>query len=175
MKRKLFIVLLFCCSFSLSCGYTTSSTLPANQKTICVESFENKIVYTSKSSQNLYFPLLEVNVTDAVIDRFLFDGNLKIAGMGTSDLLLKGELKSYSKGGLRYTDDDDVQEYRVRVTVSLELWDADKEELIWSESGFSGEATYFVTGEKATSEEAAVELAIVDLARRIVERTIENW
>ena len=76
---------------------------------------------------------------------------------------------------LRYTDDDDVQEYRVQVVVSFELTNAHNEEFSWQEPSFVGEATYFVTGSQATTEESAVDKAIIDLARRIVERTIEDW
>jgi hypothetical protein len=46
---------------------------------------------------------------------------------------------------------------------------------MWKYDRFIGEATYFVTGAQATSEESAVEEATTDLARRIVERTVENW
>ena len=161
--------------FSSGCGYTTSSTLPKSIRTIRVEPFRNSIDYTGGTGRNIYLPLLEVKARNAVIDRFLFDGNLKVVEPHEADLLLKGELKNYQRSGLRYTDDDDVQEYRVHVTVSFELYNARTQELSWSEPNFVGEATYFVTGPSAKSEESAVEAAILDLARRIVERTIEDW
>ena len=166
------------------CGYTTKSTLPSNIKTIYVETFKNNIDFAAEGRRNLYLPLLEIKVRNAVINRFLFDGNLKIADADKADLVLKGQLLSYNRTALRYTDNDDVQEYRIHITVSLEMWDAQKgrespaegeEPTGWTESGFVGEATYFTTGALAKSEEAAVEDAITDLARRIVERTVENW
>ncbi|MCK5013390.1 MAG: LptE family protein [Candidatus Omnitrophica bacterium] len=157
------------------CGYTTKSTLPASIKTIRVEPFKNSINYTEGTGRNIYFPLLEVKARNAVIDRFLFDGNLKVVEPHEADLILEGELKRYQRSGLRFTDDDDVQEYRVHVTVSFELRDTQSGEVSWSEPNFVGEATYFVTGAEARSEESAVDDAIVDLARRIVERTIEDW
>jgi len=159
------------------CGYTTRSTLPKNIKTIHIASFKNKIDYTSDAGggRNIYLPLLEVDVRNAVIDRFLFDGNLKVVEEGRADFILRGNLKRYERTVLRYTDDDDVQEYRVHVTVSLELWTPQTDEPDWTESDFVGEATYFVSGPQAISEETAIKNAITDLARRIVERTIENW
>lgn len=158
-----------------SCGYTTRSTLPSTIKTIHVETFKNNVDFSAEGSRNLYLPLLEIKVRNAVINRFLFDGNLKIAEADKADLVLKGQLLSYDRTALRYTDNDDVQEYRIHITVSLEMHNAKKEEIAWKESAFVGEATYFVTGALAKSEEAAVEDAITDLARRIVERTVENW
>jgi len=158
-----------------SCGYTTKSTLPSGIKTIHVETFKNNIDFAAEGRRNLYLPLLEIKVRNAVINRFLFDGNLKIADADKADLVLKGQLLSYDRTALRYTDNDDVLEYRIHITVSLEMWNARKGETDWTESGFVGEATYFVTGASARSEEAAVEDAITDLARRIVERTVEAW
>lgn len=158
-----------------SCGYTTRSTLPSSLKTIYVETFKNNIDFAVEGRRNLYLPLLEVNVRNAVINRFLFDGNLKIADADKADLILKGQLLSYDRTALRYADNGDVQEYRIHIMVSLELYNAQKQETSWTESGFVGEATYFVTGALAKSEETAVTDAITDLARRIVERTVEDW
>lgn len=174
--RPVFCVVYFVsCTLLTSCGYTTKSTLPQSIKTIRVEPFKNSINYTTGTGRNIYFPLLEVKARNAVINRFLLDGNLKIVEPHEADLILKGELKRYERSGLRYTDDDDVQEYRVHITVSFDLIDTRSGEISWAEPNFVGEATYFVTGPSAKSEESAVEAAIVDLARRIVERTIEDW
>ncbi|HPB68354.1 MAG TPA: LPS assembly lipoprotein LptE, partial [Candidatus Omnitrophota bacterium] len=117
----------------------------------------------------------EVKVRNAIIDRFLFDGNLRVAEKDQADLVLSGELIRYERYALRYTDNDDVQEYRVHVIVNLVMKDCRQNEVFWEESGFAGEATYFVSGAMATTESSALEEATVDLARRVVERTIENW
>jgi len=176
MKRLLPVFLIvFVTGILTGCGYTTRSTLAGHLNTIHVEAFDNKIAYTSSTSKSIYFPLLEVDIRNAIIDRILFDGNLKIADAGQSDLVLKGELIGYEKQPLRFTDGDDVEEYRIHVIVSLKLWDNSKNALRWSESRFVGESTYFVRGSQVTSEESAVNEAIADLARRIVERTVEDW
>ena len=169
-----FALLCSCVLFS-SCGYTTSSMLPKSIKTIRVEPFKNSIDFATGTSRNLYLPLLEVQVRNAVIDRFVFDGNLKVVEPHEADLILSGELISYERSGLRFTDDDDVEEYRVHVTVSFKLIKAKSEEVSWIEPGFVGETTYFVSGPSVTTEESAVDEALLDLARRIVERTIEDW
>lgn len=174
MRLKLFIASLFV-AFICGCGYTTSSTLPAHLKTIHIGHFKNKIQFTAESSRNNYLPLIEVDSRNAVINRFQFDGNLKITDSEIADLVLEGELKSYSRGALRYTDDEDVQEYRVTVTMSLTMWDRQKNDYAWVEPSFSGEGTYFVTGSQASTEEDALREAIDDLAKRIVERTVEDW
>jgi len=162
------------CFFIASCGYTTKSTLPSRYKTISIKKFKNNISYANESKRNLYLPLLEINTRNAIIDRFMFDGNLKISESDQADMVMTGELVDYSREVLRYDDNDDVQEYRIRVTVSLELWDNKKQEVSWKEN-LAGEATFFLAGSQATSEETASGEAMTDLARRIVERTIEDW
>ena len=46
---------------------------------------------------------------------------------------------------------------------------------MWEEKGFIGDATYFTSGTLAKTEDTALDEAVDDLARRIVERTIEWW
>lgn len=175
--KKLLLTLAVCAVAlsSLRCGYTTSSTLPGHLRTVHVKQIKNKVDFAAERSRNLYIPLIEVDVRNAIIDRFLFDGNLKIAEEDTADLILSGELTSYDRGALRFTEGDDPEEYRVRVVVNLTMYDTHDEVEMWAEPGFAGEAEFFITGPLATPEEDAVREAIEDLARRIVERTVEDW
>lgn len=175
-KFPVLILMLFVVSLSsVNCGYSTSIMAATGLRTIYIEPFNNNINYTSELQNEVYVPLLEVKVRDAVINRFQFDGHLKIAKPEVADLILKGALIGYERNVLRRTDNDDVEEYRLHVLVDLVLWDPEKEEVVWEERGFAGETTFFLTGPKSKSEASAVEDAIVDLAKRIVERTIEDW
>jgi outer membrane lipopolysaccharide assembly protein LptE/RlpB len=161
--------------FLAGCGYSARSALPAHLRTIHVEPFRNTIEYVTENRDQVYIPLLEVNVRNAVIERFQFNGNLRIANAESADLILKGDLVAFRRVPLRYTDDDKVEEYRLEIAVNFVLLDADQPVPVWMEPGFVGEATYFVRGPNATSESSAIQAAMVDLARRVVERTIENW
>jgi len=157
------------------CGYTTRSALPENFQTIYVESFKNKIDFTSQQRRSVYLPLLEVKVQKAIVSRFQFDGNLRVTKEDTADLKLIGDLVGYERDVLQYTDNDDVQEYRVRILVNLKMTDTQSGEVLWQENNFAGEGTYFVSGPKPGSESTAVSDAELDLARRVVDRTVENW
>lgn len=157
------------------CGYTTGSLLPSNYKTINIEPFKNKIGYVSEGRRELYIPLLENKVRDSIIVRFQNDGHLKVARSGQSDLLLKGDLVRFEREELRIDDNDQVSEYRVRITVNIVLMDPNNDREMWSEGSFAGEATYYLSGPQAKSESQAVEDALVDLSRRVVERTLEDW
>ena len=157
------------------CGYTTGSLLPSNFRTIYVEPFKNNVGYVSEATRGVYIPLLETKVHTAVINRFQFDGHLKVNGSDHADLVLKGNLIEFNRDELRLTDNKDVQEYRIRITMSLTLTDPVSGQIVWTEPSFSGEATYFTTGPQAKPESAALDDALTDLSRRVVERTIENW
>lgn len=178
MKRTYFLAILVFLVCVSGCGYTTRSLSPAIAafKTIYVQPFKNSVDYSSeRGSKNLYIPMMEVKVSNAVINRFVHDGVLKVAKEHEADLVLKGELINYRRDELRRDDDDNVQEYRITVTVSLVLWDVAKEEPMWTEPGFSGDTTYFLSGPAARSESAAIDDAVNDLAQRIIERTVEDW
>jgi len=176
MKRIFLITLLVVFSFTFSsCGYTTRSSLSPDLKTIHIKPFINNVDYVSSGETGLYVPLLEVKVRSAVISRYQFDGNLKISDNDGSDLVLTGALESYERDVLREDDNDDVEEYRIRIVVSLSMYNSNLGEVIWKEPGFAGETTYFLQGASAVSEEVALEDALTDLAQRIVDRTIENW
>jgi hypothetical protein len=91
-------------------------------------------------------------------------------------VVLKGELLEFRRDPLRYDDNDEVQEYRISIRVNLQLEDKRKGQLIWEENNFAGETTYFTPGHSGSkSEDTAVNDAIADLARRIVERCVEEW
>jgi hypothetical protein len=157
------------------CGYTTGSLLPSKYRKIAIQPFRNKINYVDENIQGVYIPLLESNVRTAIIDRFLFDGNLRIADPDKADLVLSGDLIGFAQDTLRQDVNQNVQEYQVRVIVSLTLTDAATGMVLWKEPSFTGETTYFLTGPQAESQSAAVDAAMTDLATRVVERTIENW
>jgi hypothetical protein len=181
MTRKVFS--LFAFGFWLlaltGCGYTTRSMISNKYATIHVAPFENKIDVTQDAyvanRYRIYRPTLESDITRAVNNKFFIDGNLRPIEEERADLILKGELVEFRRDPLRYTENDEVEEYRVNIAVNLTLYDKKENELIWQENGFTGDTTYFTTGSQAKSENTATSDALSDLARRIVEHTVEQW
>jgi outer membrane lipopolysaccharide assembly protein LptE/RlpB len=161
------------------CGYTSRSLITNKFKTIYIKPFVNKVDITKETDiankYRVYRPLLETDITRAVNNKFLFDGNLKPSEKETADLVLDAELIEFRREPLRYTDNDEVEEYRLSLVVNMKLLDRGENKLIWQEYNFTGDVTYFVRGQMAKSEDAAINDAINDLARRIVERTVEQW
>lgn len=193
MKNRInfFLTVAVCCllgAILAGCGYTTRSMIYGKYKTIYIAPFLNKVDITQEAytanKYRIYRPMLETDITRKVINKYLFDGNLKPVKEGQADLVLKGELIEYRKDPLTYTSSgEDVTEYRINIYVDLSLWDTGENKLLWQENNFNGNYSYFVSTSTinpgnnviVVSESTAVNNAIEDLARRIVERTVEQW
>jgi len=176
MRKNLMPIFLLLMVIELSgCGYTTRSLIPSSFKTIYIATFLNNIKFDEISSDyRTYYPGLEIKITNALIDRFVYDGNLRVVKEEEADLKLEGELVDYLKQPLRYSESDEIEEYRLSLVVNLVLKDRENK-IVWEEKNFIGDATYRLTGPLAKSESEALNDAIADLARRIVNRTVENW
>ncbi|MFC1704300.1 LPS assembly lipoprotein LptE [Candidatus Omnitrophota bacterium] len=179
IKIRIAVLMLLLSVFVCGCGYTTRANIAKDSKNIYVEQFKNKIDLTSEQNEyrklRTYYPLLEANITNEVIDEFLSDGNYKITREDDAEVILTGELLDYQRDALRYDDDDDVDEYRLNITVSLSLYNTEENTLEWKEDRLTGDTTYFTTGTLAKSEKTALDEAIDDLAKRIVERVVDDW
>lgn len=161
------------------CGYSASRLLPAEYRTIYVEGFDNKIPITEEFSERVGYitniPQLEEKVTREVIDRFLFDGNLRVTNKPeTADLLLTGELRDFYRQAVRRQEDSAVEEYRLNLTVSLRLRDREGKTIL-EEPNLVADSTYFRSGSLARTETAAVDDLVTDFSRRVVEWVIEYW
>ncbi len=170
-------VFLFLCA--QGCGYTAGSLLPPHLKTIYVDDFDNSIDPSREPSDKhgaiLYRPGVETEITQTIIDQFLFDGNLRVVGREDADIALTGEIVDYYKQPLRYDNFDNVEEFRVIVTVNMKLVDLVGDKVMWKENGFIGYDSYRLSGAFATDEDRAREGAVKDLAEKVVERVVEAW
>ena len=178
--KKIYLYFILISFIAISgCGYTTRSVSTGKQKSIHIKNFVNKIDVTAETTDDKVFyayrPGMESTITRAIINRYLFDGNYEIKSIENADFVLQGDLVDFTREPLRYDTNDNVIEYRLRTVVNIELYDEKTGELVWKENGFAGEASYRTTGQYAKSESVTTNEAIEDLARRIVERTVENW
>jgi hypothetical protein len=167
------------CLFAAGCGYTTRPGLAAHLKTIYVKPFINKIDVTQLSTGDERFPIyrhqMEVDLTKAVLSRFQFTGLLRPAGVDRADCRLEGELVEFRRDPLRYDANQQVEEWRLNVVVNLQFIDQKNDIVMWEEQQFTGDTTYFAVGANVESESSGLDRAITDLAKRIVERSVENW
>jgi hypothetical protein len=172
-------VLIFTVVVITGCGYTTHSVLPDGAQSIYIDNIKNMIEMTQEVSDKriyvLYRPGIELDVTREIIDRFILDGNISVKDERHADLVMRGELVDFLKEVLRYDANDNPIEYRIKIVTNIKLEDTRVGKVLWQEDDFIGEATYRTGGEYASSESRASIDAIKDLARRVVERTVEGW
>lgn len=153
--------------------------LPANYRTIYIDPFANQIPFTEEVSERSGFqailPKLEEDVTRGVINRFLFDGNLRVTTKAeAADLRLAGVIRDFYRQPVRRRDDETVEEYRLNLVASVVCRDREGK-VLFDEPSLIGDATYFLSGPLARGEPAAVDDLITDFSRRVVERVVENW
>jgi len=177
MRMRKFSSLLLVILFLGGCGYTTGSLLPSHLKTIYVRPFRNKIELTAELAPDeyrfrTYRSHLETDVTKEVIDKFINGGHLKVVEEENANLILTAELVDYLRTPVRYgSDNETVEEYRISIVCSVKVKDVREDVLLWQNSRVIGDATYDVS----ESEDSCVSSAVSDLARRIVNHTIERW
>ena len=168
-----------CSLLLVGCGYTTRPSLAPHLRTIFIKPFVNKIDLTRLTSGNERYPIyrhrMEADLTNAVIDRFQFTGLMRPASAEHADARLEGELVDFRRDALRYNASQQIEEWRLNVVVNVRFIDQTTKTLLWEETNFTGDTTYFALGTNAESEASALDRAVTDLARRIVERTVENW
>lgn len=164
---------------SVSCGYSTRSGLASHLRTVYIKPFTNKIDLTQLTTDYERFPLyrpgMEIDVTKAVIDRFQFTGLLRPSRFDNADSRVEGELVEFRRDALRYNASQQVEEWRLNVVVNVRFYDLHGNLLLWEEPRLTGDTTYFELGANAEAESVALTRAIEDLARRVVERTVESW
>ncbi|MBU1061569.1 MAG: hypothetical protein KJ957_03525 [Candidatus Omnitrophica bacterium] len=160
------------------CGYTTKAVLPDDIKSIHVETFRNNIEITkevsAKDKYEIYRPNLETDLRDRIVERFFLDGHLKIQSNDFANAVLEGEIIQYRKDPLRYQNKD-VEEYRISLVCDVKLRSSVDSEILFEEENVIGDTTYFTTGSLQKTETEALNDAMQDLARRIVNRIVENW
>ena len=150
------------------CGYSVNGTLPADVKTIAVPIFQN---LTRE-------PGVEGLVTRAVVEAFSTNGRLKIASAADADTVLDGEVIGYSVFSIAFDKDANVRQYRLIVTVNLQLRDRRKNEVLFKQSGVREQVDFRVqnaVSQTISLEETALKAAAVEIGRTIASLTVTRF
>jgi len=162
------------------CGYTMKSNLPESAEYVHIAPVKNGINLSEELNEKTpfkpYRPGLEVEVMNALINRFIFDGNLKVtSAVDKADLVVNCRVTDYRRDAFRYKANEDVQEYRLTVVADITVYNPRTHKIFLSVKNVAGDSHYYLTGRRALSEDEAATAAVTDLARRIVEKTVEAW
>lgn len=175
MKRLIAALLLIA-----GCGYTTRLGVPAHLKTVYVAPFSNAIDITAIHTDTHHLPLyrhgMEVDLSNAVVDRYQFTGLLRPTNAPAgATARVDGKLLEFRRDALRYDASQQVEEWRLSVIAHITFTDLTTGAVMWDEPGLTGDTTYFAIGAQAEAEATAIDRAVTDLARRVVERSTEDW
>jgi hypothetical protein len=154
------------------CGYSRKTVLPRNIKTIYVETVKNKL---DVDNLYMYQQGLEMDITNAVIQRLQQDGTLKVVEQKKADAILKTDLLALNQEGLRFNSLEGVSQYRLFIVVRIKLVDVKTGDIMWEEPNFSGGTEYYVTNVTSIGSQKASEDAVHTLAYNIADRITEDW
>jgi len=158
------------------CGYTTRGFIQT-EKNIVITPVINNIKITPEgrrySNFTTYPILIEKRLTNVLVNKFNIDGHLRVSENKADALKLSCVINDYKRETTRYTNTDDVEEQKLRLTVHMKLINY-KDEVI-KEKDVVGETSYFLSGLNSISESSAQDKLIDDTTRRIVEAVIEEW
>ncbi len=171
-RRLLALGVLSLAGLLAGCGYTNKTTLPREIRTIVVPTFEDRIPQEVEFTHQAGLP---VDVTNAVIDRLLFDGNLRVVDEKDADVTLVGKIIRFDQEPTRFNEQERVEEYRLIITARVTLLDNRTQKPLWIEPNLSGDIEFFLEGSRAMGQRRAVEDAIKEIARNIVDRIVEDW
>lgn len=160
-----FFILVVSAVLISGCGYAIHSGVRSDIKTINIATFENRTFEHG----------LEVELSKALRKEFIVDGTLSVVDVSGADVLLSGEIIEYVREPYTYgADETEVEQYRLRIKANVSLRKVGKERPMWEKS-VEEDATYYLTGSLARTEEEAKELALYELAKEIASITVRPW
>ncbi len=181
-------ILLTLAGFQGCAGYHTKIESPFGIKTIYVPTVRNIIPL---EDMLIYVPGMEVDMTNAVIQRFNFDGSLKVVSRKEdADATLLIDLIRFDQEGTRFTNLESVEEYRLFITADIQLKDNKTDENLLVEKNFTGRTSYFrqlskqdSRGDSSTSSrqplqevlKPATQRVVIDFAHNVVDLITEAW
>lgn len=119
---------------------------------------------------------LENLLTASTRQQFLADGQVNLVGQKKqADVVLHGSIDGYARRALIFNPQDVVQQYRVRMTVRLELRDPRTGDTLRSLTRVQRQTTYSDRVPPIETEEEAQQRVIEQVARDVVDRTLRGW
>lgn len=155
------ILLFLTLVFSVGCIYTFNPKGKTDISSISIPPFENMTGEFGFADQ----------LTNLVIDQFISDGNLKVLSIDNAEATLLGVLLSYERLPQVFDENDQVEAYKIRLSVEVTLRKTSDQSEIWKER-MTPEGIYAVLDE---SEEDGQRRAAEALVEAIINRTTQSW
>jgi outer membrane lipopolysaccharide assembly protein LptE/RlpB len=146
-----------------ACAYSVNPSSGSTYRTIAIPVLENETLEYG----------VEDLATRTLIDTFQEDNRMEVVSPGEAQTILRGKITGYSRDAYTFDASEQVQEYKVQLTLDLEYGVVATGKNVWRENNYIVWATYKpADGE---TEETGKERAMAKLADEVVARTIEGW
>jgi hypothetical protein len=154
----------FCLLCAVSgCGvYSFSGSTLSGVNTIAVPLFDD---------QSGEYGIRE-SLTEKIADRFVQDNTLKVVNEKNADSFLDGIITKYSREAYTFDEQENVEEYIVRIWVKVSFQETKNKKTIWKDDNLLGWGVYSAQDE---TEDQGRERAVEKLAEDIVNKTVKGW
>lgn len=121
-----FLILLLLFLLVSGCGYRLRGTgeLREDLQRVAILPFAN-MTFESRVENDLY---------DALVDEFARSKNLKVVAVSDADILISGTIGVIDSYAISYSSDDKTYEYRVSMTIAVEVTEARNRQVYWRRS-----------------------------------------
>lgn len=158
----LLLILSGCFRYSL-----TGVSIPSDIQTIYIPFFPNQAATA--------VPGLPDQINEALIDRFVNQSRLRLAGSRTNaDALIEGVITSYSNKAFSISNDETTALNRVEISVRASFRYANEEQEKWNKT-FSGFGEFDPAQDPINGENDAAQEAIQQLVENMFNEALGGW
>ncbi len=165
-----FFIILLSLFLISSCGYRLRGTgqLRADLKKVAILPFVNK-TFESR---------VENDLCDALVGEFARSKNLQVVTAAEADLIITGTISAIDSYAISYSPDDKTYEYRVMMTIDVEVTETRSKQIFWRRSALQEVEEYKAVDEPLTIDrrkQAALKRASQVLAENIHDGLFTNF
>ena len=166
MNRTLAAALLLLLSAGCA-NYRLGSMLPDDLKTVYVPTCKNETAE----------PLIEQDVTRAILSQIQMDGSLRVASEDDADTVLEIALTKFWLDPVAYESgkSSTANQYRMSIKASFVLRRCADHSVVVDSPSVTGWYDFDFAGDMTSSKAVALRPAAEDLGRRIVGQIVQYW
>lgn len=167
MKRLPLLLLALLLSSAGCVQYRLGSMLPPDVRTVYMPTCDNQ---TRE-------PLIEQDVTQAILSQIQMDGSLRLAPADSADTVLEITLTQFWLDPVAYVSGESstANQYRMNIRASFVLYRRADRSVVAQSPSLTGWYDFDFAGDMTSSKAVALRPAAEDLGRRIVNQIVQNW
>ncbi|MFC1546696.1 hypothetical protein ACFL4O_03145 [bacterium] len=167
--KKMFLLILL--GFFAGCSSTyvrKDVILPYHIKKISIAGFKDITQHK----------LMQEKLKYTVKEEFVNDRRIEITNEQCADAVLFGEITRYIVEPIEYDENFVAKRYKLWIWIDISLVDCSTQELLWTEKRMESKVEFGVSIEEPfapSTEVEAQDIAVLELSKDIVKRTIDGW